>query len=206
MFDWKIILTIIIALGIVLTYLGSNPAVSGFFDSVRDRLPFSADVTARNVEFTLTAGKYSDMEFSVNNANFTITGYSEATLKTGNLRTNKTLGIYGFRGSGSIRGNTLTLDGRMSKVELPEITVAIQETIKSNSTFTSLSITNLGVKEIKIENTSGTLTVRGTTTQFSGDVVVVAPLGDFFFANNTIFKLSGKANKVSIPSAGISIE
>ena len=203
MFGLKIILTIIITLILVFTYLGTNPAVSGFFDSVGERFSsFTGDNTARGVEFSLAADKYSNIEFSGRNVNFTISGDTNAMLKTGNLQTNKTLGIYGFSGSGSVAGSTLVLDGRMSKVELPEITVAVQETIKSNSTFTSLSAVNLAVKEMKIQNTSGTLVVRGTSTQFSGDIDIISPAGDFGFGSK--FTLAGKASKITL-SNGISI-
>lgn len=207
MFGIKIILTVIITLALIAGFLGTNPAVSGFFDSVGGRLSsFLGDSTPRDIEFALVSDRYGDFSFSSANSNFTISGYSEAALKTGNLRTNKTLGVYGFRGSGSVAGNTVVLDGRMSKVELPEITIAVQETIKSNSTFTSMSISSLGLKELKIENTSGTLTVRGASTQFSGGITISSPSGNFGFYNSSKFTLSGRASRISIPSAGILIE
>lgn len=201
MFGLKLMLTIIITLALVGVYLGSNPNVAGFFEKISDQMSFS-DSTSRNIEFSLVTDKYTDMEFSVHASNFTIVGDTTASLKTGNLRAGN-VSIYGFRGEGSVKNNTLILDGRMTKIELPEITVAVHETIKSSSTFTSLSAADLGVKELKIQNTSGTLVVRGAATQFSGDIEIVSPFGDFVFGDT--FSLSGKASKISIPSAGISI-
>ena len=209
MLDWKIIVTIIVTLGLVMGYVGTNPAVSGFFDVVGDKFSaFTGDSTPRNIEFGLGADKYSDLEFTAKvPIDFVVTGYTEASLKTGNLKTNKTVGIYGFKGTGSIKSNTLTLDGKMTKVELPEITVSVQETVKSTSTFTSLSAKNLSVKELKIEKTSGSLSVRGTSTQFSGDIDISSPIGDFdFFSGKSVLSVSGKASTISIPSAGISIK
>ena len=205
MFEWKIIVTVIATLGIVLAYVGSNPAVSGFFDTVGERVDFLNDNTPRNVEFSLVVDKYSDFDFSAKEpVDFMVTGYTEASLKTGNLKTNKTLGIYGFRGTGSIEGNVLKLDGKMAKVELPEITVSVQETVKSTSTFTGLTVKSLAVKEIKLQGVSGTLSSRGTTTQFKGDITVVSPMGDFDFGD--AFSITGNATVISIHGAGISIK
>ena len=205
MFEWKIIITIIVTLGLVMGYVGSNPTVSGFFDSVGGRFSsLIGDNAQRNVEFSLDVDKYSDVEFSAKYpVDFLVTGYTEASLKTGNLKTNKTVGIYGFRGTGSVKGNTLALNGKMAKVELPEITVSVEETVESTSTFTGLSVKNLAVREIKIQQVSGTLSARGTTTQFSGDISIVSPMGDFDFGDS--FKITGKAASISIPGAGISI-
>ncbi len=205
MLDWKIVVTVLATLGIILGYVGTNPVVSGFFDTVGEKFSFfSADNAPRNVEFTLTADKYSDFEFTAKTpVDFVVTGYTEASLKTGNLKTNKTLGIYGFRGTGAVRGNVLTLDGKMAKVELPEITVSVQETVVSTSTFTAMSAKNLSLKQLSIQNTSGTLLVRGTSTDFTGDIDIGSPSGDF--ALEETFTLSGKAAGISL-SNGISIK
>ncbi|MBI4174465.1 MAG: hypothetical protein HY517_02370, partial [Candidatus Aenigmarchaeota archaeon] len=166
---------------------------------------FTGNSAARGIDFTLETDRFADIDFkAAEPVDFVVTGYTEASLKTGNLKTNKTVGIIGFRGTGGIAGSTLWLDGRMSKVELPEITVSVQETVKANATFASLSAKNLAVKELKIPATTGTLTVRGSSTQFSGDIAVVSPEGDFEFAGG--LKLAGKAASISIPSAGISIK
>ncbi|KHO47773.1 MAG: hypothetical protein QT00_C0002G0435 [archaeon GW2011_AR5] len=204
MFEWKIIITVLVTLGLVLTYVGTNPTVSGFFDSVSGRFGSIMGESQRNVEFSLDVDKYGDFDFSAKEpVDFLVTGYTEATLKTGNLKTNKTVGIYGFRGTGSVEGNVLALDGKMAKVELPEITVSVQETVKSASTFTELTAKNLAVKEIRLTGVTGTLTSRGSTTQFSGDLTIASPMGDFDFGNG--LRINGSATGISIPSAGISI-
>ena len=115
MFEWKIIITVLVTLGLILTYVGSNPTVSGFFDSVSGRFGSIMGESQRNVEFTLNVDRYGDFDFSAKEpVDFLVTGYTEATLKTGNLKTNKTLGIYGFVGSGSVKGNGLALDGNFA--------------------------------------------------------------------------------------------
>lgn len=206
MFGLKIIITIIITLAVILGFVGTNPVVTDFFGRATDRLSFfTGDNAARSIDFTLETDRFADIMFdSRDPVDFSVTGYTEASLKTGNLKTNKTVGIVGFRGTGGISGNTLWLDGKMSKVELPEITVSVQETVKANATFSSLTAKNLAVKEMEILATAGTLTVRGTSTQFSGDITIVSPKGDFVFGNG--LKLTGKAASISIPSAGISIK
>ena len=206
MFDMKIILTVIITLGVILAYVGCNQALSSFFDSVNDKFSFG-DSTQRDIDFSLTADKYQDLDFSNKGPlNITIAGYTTAALNTGNLVTNKTLGIYGFRGSGSTIGNRLTLDGKMSKIQLPEITVAVQETVALSSIFSSFSVENLDTDEYKLENVSGTLTARGATTQFSGDITITSPRATFDVnMDNTVLKISGAAGKI-IMSNGFVID
>lgn len=205
MFELKIIVTVLVTLGLVMAYVGSNPTVSGFFDSVGGRFStLIGDTSQRSVEFSLHVDKYGDFDFTAKEpVDFMVTGYTDAALKTGNLRTNKTVGIYGFKGTGSLENHVLTLDGRMVKVELPEITVSVQETVKSTSTFTEMTAKNLAVKEIKLQGVSGTLTSRGSSTQFSGDMTITSPKGYFEFGDG--LRINGTAAGISIPSAGISI-
>ncbi|HLC76765.1 MAG TPA: hypothetical protein VJH04_01030 [archaeon] len=199
MFDLKIIITIIATLGLLLGYLGTNPVVSGFFGSVGERFSFG-DNTQRDIDFSLSSDKYVDVDFSDKGPlNITVNGYTTATLRTGNLVTNKTVGIYGFHGSGSTVGNRLTLEGKMSKVQLPEITVAVQETVKADSIFTSFEMENLDLGEYTLQNVSGTLVARGTTTQFTGDITIASPRGTFSVnEDNTTLKITGKAGKITL--------
>lgn len=207
MFDWKIVVTIIIVMALAAGYVGTNPTVSGFFDAIGGKLSSLTGSSQSGVEFTLKTGNYANIEFSAKNpTNITVAGSTTATLSTGTIKTNKSMSIYNFTGSGSIRGNELILNGKIGKIELPEITVAVQETISSNSTFTSMSADYLTAKDITIKGTTGTLAARGATTQFSGDITITSPSGSFeFYKNNVVFALSGSASRISIPSAGISI-
>ena len=38
MFDWKIVVTVIIVMALAAGYVGTNPMVSGFFDGVSGKL------------------------------------------------------------------------------------------------------------------------------------------------------------------------
>jgi len=204
MFELKIVITVVVTLLLLATFLGTNDVVSGFFGSVSEKFSFSE---SRDVQFTLTVDNYSDFSFTAKNmVNITVDGYTTATLKTGNLQTNKTLSVYGFRGTGDIAGGTLALNGKISKVELPEITVGVQETITSSSAFTSLSASNIELGSLTVR-ARGTLTVRNTTTQFSGDLVLAEPAGTFEInKNGHIFYVSGRASKITIPSSGLVID
>ena len=207
MFDWKIVVTIIIVLVLITGYVGTNPMVSGFFDAIGGKLSSLTGSPQSGVEFTLKTDSYPAIDFSAKKpANFTVIGSTTATLKSGTFRTNVGMSVYDFTGSGSMRGNELILKGKIGKIELPEITVAVQETISSNSTFTSMSADYLTAKDITIKGTTGTLTARGATTQFSGDITITSPSGSFeFYKNNAVFALSGSASKIAIPNAGINI-
>lgn len=206
MFDWKIVVTIIIVMAVAAGYVGTNPAVSGFFDTIGTKLSSFTGSPQSGVEFTLKTNSYADIDFSAKKpANITVIGNTTAILKSGTFST-KSMSIYDFTGSGSLRGNELILNGKIGKIELPEITVAVQETISSNSTFTSMSADYLTARDITIKGTAGTLTAKGATTQFSGDITITSPSGSFeFYKNDVAFALSGKSNKITIPSAGINI-
>ncbi len=207
MFELKIVITVIVAFLLLAGFLSSSPSVAGFFEYVNERIgSISGAATSRDVDFSISTDSYGDVSFSaIDPVNFTIVGFTTAALKSGNLVTNKSLSVYNFQGTGSIQGNTLILDGRISKLELPEIAVAVQETIDSNSTFTNLAASGLEINEIKILSTSGTLDVRNASTRFTGDVYITAPKGYFEF-NNSRFYINGKAAKIGIPSAGINID
>ncbi|HLD38845.1 MAG TPA: hypothetical protein VJB05_00865 [archaeon] len=206
MFDWKIVVTVIIVMALAAGYVGTNPMVSGFFDGVSGKLSSLTGSSQSGIEFTFNADKYPNIEFSAKNpTNITVIGATTATLKSGTFST-KSMSIYNFTGSGSIKGNELILNGKIGKIELPEITVAVQETISSNSTFTSMSADYLTAKDITVKGTTGTLTARGATTQFSGDITITSPSGRFeFYKNSVVFTLSGSASKIAIPNAGINI-
>lgn len=207
MFEKKIAITILVAFLLLAGFLSSSPAVSGFFQYFDERLgSLGGAATNRDVVFSLSVDKYPEIDFvSADPVNFTIDGLTTASLRSGNLNTNKTLSVYDFKGTGSVIGNSLRLSGRISKVALPEIAVAVQETIDSNSTFAGLTADGLDIKEIKISSTTGTLTVRNATTTFSGDVYITAPRGRFVFDNST-FSITGMAARISIPSAGINVD
>ncbi len=203
MFELKIIITILVTLFLVAGFLGANESVGGFFDGIAEKLSFSP---SGNIDFSLVADNYSDFSFSSKgNINISVDGETTAALRTGNLQTNKTLVLAGFRGTGSVAATFLNLDGKIAKIELPEITVAVQENLKANSNFKSFSATGLELKTLVIHGT-GSLTVKNTTTQFFGDIELTSPSGVFEInRNGRVFYISGKASKITIPSAGISI-
>jgi hypothetical protein len=203
MFELKIVITLLVTLFLVAGFLGTNESVGGFFDGIAEKLSFSP---AGSIEFSLFADNYSDFSFSSKGSiNISVDGGTNAALRTGNLRTAKALTVSGFRGSGSVAGRTLSLDGKIAKIELPEITVAVQENMKAESNFTAFTATGIELKTLTIHGT-GSLTVKNTTTQFSGDIDITSPSGIFEInRNGRVFYISGKAAKITIPSAGLSI-
>jgi len=203
MFELKVVATVVITLLLLVAVLGSNETVSNFFGSVSERFSFTSP---GGVSFSLDADNYSDMTFTGKKmVNVTVDGDTYASLNTGNLQTNKTLSVYGFRGTGSVHGTVLVLDGRISKVGLPEITVGVQETIKASSNFTGFSAVNLELTDLVVHGT-GLLTVGNTTTQFSGEIQITAPTGNFEInRNGRVFYVAGRASKITIPGSGIVI-
>ena len=197
----KIVLTVVVTLLLLVALLGSNETVSSFFSSVGERFSFSSP---RGVSFDLTADNYSNMEFTGKNVNVTVDGNTQAAMNTGKLQTNKTLSVYGFRGTGSVHGTVLTLDGKIAKVSLPEITVGVQEIIKATSNFTGFSAVNLELESLVVHGT-GALTVGITTTQFSGEIQISSPSGTFEINRGSTLHVAGRASKIVIPGSGIVI-
>jgi hypothetical protein len=112
MFEPKIAITIVVAFILMIWFLSSNSTVTGFFGYMGDRLGSISPGAVRDIDLSVATDKYGDIHFVARDPiNFTVVGYTTATLKTGNLMTDKSLSIHGFTGRGSIINNTLLLDG-----------------------------------------------------------------------------------------------
>jgi len=208
MFNVKLIITIIAVLAILAGFLGTSPTLSNFFSAVQERFFEATKLEApiaRNVEFTINVDHYPDVTFdSVRLINITINGTMTASLPEGRLNITQAIKLFNYKGSGTVSDN-LRLEGSFEWLELPDITAAFgKQQIKLESNFTSVEFKGLALKDLKVQNATGTLAVEGSITRFTGDIEMKEPLGVFIFVNKTL-SITGVAQKIIIPSAGINI-
>ncbi|MEM7819339.1 MAG: hypothetical protein QXD48_00740 [Candidatus Aenigmatarchaeota archaeon] len=207
MFDWKIIVTSIVVLLIILVFISIDPTVSNFFNSVFDKVSglfrFEIFNEGKNIKFYLNVSDYKPINFKTNiPTNITLQPIEfYAVLKDGSINTTKTIRIINFKGSGYI-GNTINLDGNFEKLEIGEIGSFSNSRIKADGTFSSVIIENIGLKNLKIENSTGSLIVNETEIAFSLKTIeIVSPFGQFSFSKG--MSIDGFANKISIPEEKI---
>src|SRR3989338_4779815 len=208
MFNIKLILTVIVVLAVLAGFLGTSPTLSNFFSAVQERFFDATKLeapVARNVGFTINVDRYPDVTFdSVRLINITINGTTTASLLEGRLNTTHAVTLFNYKGSGTI-SDKLHLDGSFEWLELPDIIATFgKQQIKLESDFTSVEFKGLALKDLKVQNATGTLAVEGSITQFTGDIEMKEPLGVFIFADKAL-SITGAAQKIIIPSAGINI-
>jgi len=204
MFNWKIVATIFITLGILVAFLSTSPQLGNFFDALREKLYsiVPEQKVERNISFSLAAdatnisAQARDINIRLETNNFT------AQLKDVSVSSKGRIRILGFFGLLSINSRNLALDGSFKKVELEDTTLTLpQGTIKSQSAFASLAIDNLAMKELVVPK--GKLTVNNVETDSANEIRIFSPLGRFEVDSK--LQVTGKANKISIPEAKIFI-
>jgi hypothetical protein len=202
MFNWKLIVTVIILLGIVAFFAYTQPSVQGFFVSVKDKIfSFMGRTEERNISFSLVA-EYSNISFK-DSVNMTIQPVLfSADIRYMNIRTSDTIAM-DFSGSGMIEKNSLRLDGVTNNIEIGNSSIALNEaSVVSNCTFNSLVIENLELKELML--TDGFLTVKGTETEFSDTIEISNLEGRFEFSDK--LRIEGLAGRILIPEADMVID
>lgn len=204
MFNWKIVATIFITLGILVAFLSTSPQLGNFFDVLREKIYsiVPEQQVERNISFLLVTdaanitAQAKDVNIEVRTNNFT------AQLKDVSINSKGTVKILGFSGLLSVANRNLALDGSFKKVEVEDTTITFpQGTIKSQSTWESMVVDNLAMKELVVPK--GKLTVNNVETDSASEIRISSPLGKFEFDSQ--LQVTGKANKISIPEAKIFI-
>lgn len=210
MFGIKIIITIIILLLLVMTVIGSHPSVGGFFENIFDRFSgitvFEFDTAQRGVFLNLDVNRFDKMDVKTRRlVNITIIPDTMSiSIKDGEIKPDKGLIIYGFRGQISI-GEKLNLDGKYDKFEYLDASTSFGSgDIKADGTFAEIKFDNFALNELNLKNVSGNIIANEVETIFSeADIEIKAPAGTFVF--NDGLKIDGMAEKVSIPGRNLVI-
>lgn len=204
MFDWKLIVTLLIVFMVLLFVLGSDSSVSKFFSGVFSKVGIEAkseDNTMRNVSFSLSAGGYDNISFSADYVKFSIEPQNfSAVIEGASVETKSHVDIEGFRGSGNIDKNVLSLEGSLSAINLSGTSITYAKgVIKATAAFDSLEA-GLAVGNLVLSN--GVLDINGNEIRFS-EITIASPKGKFSFGKE--LKIEGVAGRIEIPSAKIVI-
>ena len=210
MFDWKLLVTIIIIFGILLALTSTQPAVKNFFSSIDKKIVSgnqqgseAATITPGNVEFSLEIEK---TDFSAKTGNVTIGIESKqfsAKIEKSDISTESPIVINGFSGSIAI-AEKVTLDGTLNSFSSGETKIGFDRaSLKTESPYDKITIENLGIAEYKT-NATGTLIVKGNEIKVNSPLTIKSLLGNFVFEGEKI-KITGRADKISIPDIGLSV-
>ncbi len=203
---WKILATIMITLIILAVLLSSNPQIAGFFSKIFGGFSDVIETEeTRNVQFSIFLGRYDKIAYdSSRMVNISINAKRFET-KIANVDVNATgkdISITNYRGKIEINGKNITLDGRFEALLLPGVASFPSSTIAISTEFNTAKLDNFGPKEL-VMNTTGLLVVGSSENRFNGTIKIESALGTFNLGNN--LTISGRAKKISIPGAGISI-
>ncbi|MBI3190959.1 hypothetical protein HYZ41_04630 [archaeon] len=202
----KLIAIPVVVLVLLAGFLTTNPAVSGFFEQMKDKFFSFTKIEPpvnRNIDFTVDLNKYNTVTFDRSSPmNITVIGEASVVLQNGNVNTKNGITLVDYKGFGSV-SNKLLLNGTYERLESMELKLG-KGKIWLESNFSNTEITNLRVKIINISDVSGVLTLKNSSTQFSGSIEIFEPLGTFTFDNSRM-TVKGTTQKITIPSVGINI-
>jgi hypothetical protein len=207
-FDWKIIVTLIVVF-IALAYLiGTSPPVGNFFESVKERFkigPIIRTETKGNVEFFLSWDNYKDTQIDdKRTVNITINARSfSANTGNGNIDVaEKTVFVTRFKGTGNITGKEIVLNGRYEELKIQDFGIFYNSTFKASSSFSTAEINNLAFAKLILEG-SGTISYKGTELAVNDQTAELTSVsGTFVFGEG--LQINGTA--ASIKAGDIEIK
>jgi hypothetical protein len=112
--------------------------------------------------------------------------------------------IEGFDGTLNVFQRRLGLDGTLSSITLDGSLLSFngRETLKGQSSFSSLLVDNLTMKKFSMDNAGGSIRIGNTNAALSGDQVLLENVqGRFLFT--TGLAIDGITSRIEIPGSGI---
>ena len=201
----RIFVAIIIALAIIAVILSSNPQVSEFFSNIFGKFSFEQEEEKRNIKFTLLLDSYEKISYiSSRPVNISMSAKQfETTIGEAFVNvTEKDVSVTNYKGKIEINGSNVDLEGSFEGLLIPGIASFSGGNIGVLTEFNNLQLENFGPKKLSI-NTTGTLVIGSSESRFNGTINIDSAIGNFTFGDK--LNMIGKAKKISIPSAGISI-
>jgi hypothetical protein len=204
---WKIIVTAIILLFIVLIFATSQPEVGRLFGNIN--LP---SVGGGKVLFSGDFTGYQPVQFrtqkKINMTFYPVRLYAE--VGNGNIvNTSDNVYIYGFSGSVYVENDYMQLNGSFERLVVADTAYFGGGKIDATTDFSFLTIEDIGMDRLVMNSTSGKFVVNNVGFQLSGDRVEIGqPAGRFEFepANtDSMFRMDGTAQYINVPGAGISV-
>ena len=201
-FDWKIIVTLIVVFIALAALIGTSPNVGNFFGSIKEKFnigPLGGTNAKGNIEFYLSWDNYKDVEIdnkrtinlTINAKNFT------ANIGMGNINlAEKKVTIVDFKGMGNITENQILLDGKYSKIEIEGLGEFYNGTMKASSTFNEVMIDNLAFQKMALEGT-GTISYKGNELSVNNQTAELTSVsGAFVFGDG--LQINGTADSIKV--------
>jgi hypothetical protein len=208
MFNWKIALTAAIVLGVLAFFVGTSPAVSGFFAVAGEKLGelgyrIGIDWGEKGeANFTLYLDDFGKVGFDAIDSDLYVKGDIEAAIDRGKLYFTD-LSVSSFTGDGTISKEKLEIAGTASQVSSGKSQLSISH-ISISSIPAEFFLPRARISIIYLGNTSGSIALSGSTAQFSGELGIDKFSGTLDLVGGRLI-LDGSAKAVTIPSAGIRI-
>ncbi len=204
---WKILVTIMITLIILVVVLSTNPQIGAFFNGIFGRFGSVIEPEIeRDVQFTLALDSYDKIAYdSSRPVNITI-NVKKMETKVSDVALNiseKNISITNYRGKVEVNGTTMTLDGSFEAFLLPGAASFPRGTLITPVSFNDAKLENFGPKEL-VMNATGTLTVGASQNRFSGIISIDSSLGTFDFQGASA-RIDARAKHIAIPDSGINV-
>ncbi|MBI4018173.1 MAG: hypothetical protein HY368_01045 [Candidatus Aenigmarchaeota archaeon] len=196
MLDWKVFAAAIVTLLALLATLGSHPAVKDFFASVGGGLPAlgGEEFAAGNVSFSLASEKESLAVQTIRPVNITVDAVLfHGTVKEASLNvTSKQVRIRNYKGSLSVAGNSLQLNGSLHSFEFDGVFIVRGE-VDASASYDKAEIEGLALRELSL-NSSGVLVADGSEVKFE-QLRIENLLGTFTYTDK--LAAQGVAKKIT---------
>ncbi len=208
MFDWKIAATGIIVLCIMAFFIGSSPSVSGFFAGVSNKVGNLGQMAGINWgekgtnEITLYLDNFSQLDFQSTSSFFSAKGNIEAQIDSGTIGLAE-LSAPDFTGSGVLSPGKLEASGSVSEISSSATRLKTSHIVLSSS-LDEMSLINSYVAGIIWSDASGEAVMGTASSKFSGNINMKNFRGSIDYEKGKLI-LSGTADSVVIPSAGINV-
>ena len=211
--NWKIVITIVILIAIIMVGASLSPTLGNLLQGAKDRLssmfgssnPISEIFENRPVEFELQVDKYGVISTSSGPLDIAVTAPNfQFTFENGVVRSSDTVIFRGYQGMLVVNGTKLSLDGSVEAIESEKLSVNMKGSLKTESIFNRLVVEGMKLSEFSVEDATASLMVADTMTKVIGKSVnVKSPAGRFTFDGG--LTIEGNANSISIPEANIQI-
>ena len=204
------VLTVIIILALVFTFVSYFPVTGLLTKAGIDDFKFASkssqaaeaqveEISSGEIVFELRAKKYSS--FATNaKGEISVKGKTIAEGNGVSADTNSLIKIEGYYGSFDLDGQTVSFNGSVAKLVLPDATFKTDNIILT-STAETLNVKNIETKNLRITGVLGTIKVRETEIAFTGTLVLTDAVAELNLQDELI--ISGKAASVEIPEAGL---
>jgi hypothetical protein len=205
MFDWKIIVTLLIVLVLLAGFMGSTPGVSSFLGEVGSRAGsvFSGlgiDLGEKSGHnFTLVLSRYDKIGLNMKSSAISADGNASAKIDNGEIRFSH-VDMTNFTGSGSA-SSVLVLNGSADKILFDSSSFG---RTRIDMVSSVAAIDDARIQEIS-QDAEGEMQLGNSSIKFSGRIDMKSIEASMTLGNG-VLRIQGTAAKISIPGAGVNLD